>query len=139
MSTLHAIMQCIICIACLGFLRKLQYWLQTNEATAINTEAEMKDLGDDMRAEAGLPLAAAKASSPADKQDGKDVELVTPSSTCCCTYAACCELTCLAKIAWCHRTHWLRIALHVVHGMPCVNPSHNTLPHKTQGCLGASR
>jgi hypothetical protein len=59
--------------------------VQTNEATAMNTEAEMKDLGDDMRADAGLPPAAAKASSPADKQDGKDVEMVTSASTHCCS------------------------------------------------------
>lgn len=51
----------------------------------MNTEAEMKDLGDDMRADAGLPPAAAKASAPADKQDGKDVELVTPTLTHCCS------------------------------------------------------
>ena len=62
-----------------------QHCLQTNEATAMNTEAEMKDLGDDMRADAGLPPAAAKASAPADKQDGKDVELVTPTLTHCCS------------------------------------------------------
>lgn len=50
---------------------------QTNEATAMDTEAEMKGLSDEMRAEAGLPPAAApKASAPAG-QDAKDVEMVS--------------------------------------------------------------
>jgi hypothetical protein len=68
-AMLSAVMGCGALIACTAMM-------QTNEATAMDTEAEMKDIGDEMRAEAGLPPASAKASTPADRQDGKDVELV---------------------------------------------------------------
>ncbi len=55
---------------------------QTHDtATAMDTESEMKDLSDEMRAEAGLPpKAAAATGAAADGEAKKDVEMV---SECC--------------------------------------------------------